>query len=278
MPELPEVETTKNGVSPHVKSKSVAEVIVRQPKLRWPVPSELPMLLSEAILSTVRRRAKYLLLDFTGVNPDNGTGTLMIHLGMSGSLRIVGNKTPAQKHDHFDLVFADGTTLRYCDPRRFGCVLWLGDEPEQHKLLSGLGPEPLSDVFNADYLWQRSRNKKVAVKQLVMDQKVVVGIGNIYATEALFDAGIKPDKAAGKISKEQYKKFVSASKLILEKAIQQGGTTLKDFVGGDGKPGYFKQELRAYGRAGQPCVTCKTPLEEIKLSNRASVYCSQCQK
>ncbi len=285
MPELPEVETTKNGVSPHIKSKTVSKVIVRQPRLRWPIPLELPEILVNASLLEVKRRAKYLLMDFTdtnsGANPstksDTDSGALMIHLGMSGSLRIVEKDTPILKHDHVDIIFHDNTTLRYCDPRRFGCILWLGPEPEKHKLLSNLGPEPLSEQFDTNHLWQLSRTKKTTVKQFIMDQKIVVGIGNIYATEALFTAGIKPNKPAGKVTRAQYEKFVYATKQILEHAIKQGGTTLRDFVGGDGKPGYFKQELQAYGRAKQPCVICETPLNEIKLNNRASVFCPHCQ-
>lgn len=273
MPELPEVETTKNGVRPHVLNKVVSKVVVRQPSLRWPVPSDLAQLINNATLKNVERRAKYLLCHFEGVHE----GTVMIHLGMSGNLRIVASDAPVQKHDHVDIVFQDGTTLRYCDPRRFGCVLWLGEKPYEHSLLSGLGPEPLTDEFNADYLWQLSRNKKTAVKQFVMDQKVVTGIGNIYATEALFTAGIRPNKEAGKVSKASYDKFVQASKTILERAIAQGGTTLKDFVGGDGKPGYFAQQLLVYGKKGEECPKCASVLKEIKLSNRSSVYCPKCQ-
>lgn len=274
MPELPEVETTKSGIEPHLINKSVSQVVIRQPKLRWPITENLESILENATLQKVTRRAKYLLLHFCG----STNGTLMVHLGMSGSLRVVLDNAPAQKHDHADFIFNDNTVLRYCDPRRFGCILWLGEHPFDNALLASLGPEPLSDEFNTEHLWQLSRGKVTAVKKFVMDQKIVVGIGNIYATEALFSAGIRPDKPAGKVSKNQYQKFVSASKLILENAIHQGGTTLKDFVGGDGKPGYFAQELIAYGRAGKPCITCETPLEEMKLNNRASVFCPKCQK
>lgn len=288
MPELPEVETTKNGVLPHVQNKAVQNVIIRQHQLRWPIPDDLPEIIVGATLENIERRAKYLLCHFEGVHFEgvhfkdshfegSQSGTVMIHLGMSGNLRVVGSKEPVQKHDHVDFVFQDGTTLRYCDPRRFGSILWLGEKPQEHKLLSGLGPEPLTEEFNAEYLWQLSRNKKMAVKQFVMDQKIVTGIGNIYATEALFTAGIRPDKPAGKVSKASYGKFVAAAKTILEKAITQGGTTLKDFVGGDGKPGYFAQELLVYGRKGKPCPVCETPLKEVKLSNRTSAYCPECQ-
>ncbi|MCY7295762.1 bifunctional DNA-formamidopyrimidine glycosylase/DNA-(apurinic or apyrimidinic site) lyase [Alteromonas sp. a30] len=275
MPELPEVETTKRGIEPHLTSKHVSHVIVRQPKLRWPITDNLESILDGARLNTVERRAKYLLLTF---EKEGTAGALMIHLGMSGNLRVIQDDAAPQKHDHLDIVFEDETTLRYCDPRRFGCVLWLGENPLSHNLLAHLGPEPLSESFNTDYLWQRSRGKSSAVKKFVMDQKVVVGIGNIYATEALFSAGIRPDKPASKVTKAQYQKFVSAAKLILENAIHQGGTTLKDFIGGDGKPGYFAQELLTYGRAGLPCITCNTTLKDIKLNNRASVYCPKCQK
>lgn len=275
MPELPEVETTKNGIAPHITDQTVAGVTVRQPTLRWPVPAELPALLSESRLIRITRRAKYLLLLFSG---SGHQGTLLIHLGMSGSLRIVGPDSPLLKHDHVDIRFTNNVILRYCDPRRFGCILWLDGNPAEHKLLAHLGPEPLSDEFTGEYLWLLSRNKKVAVKQFVMDQKIVVGIGNIYATEALFTAGILPNKEAGKVSKRHYSLFAADAKRILQRSITQGGTTLRDFVGGDGKPGYFAQQLLVYGRKGEPCPTCDTTLREIKLSNRSSVFCPVCQK
>ena len=279
MPELPEVETTKNGVLPHVQHKTIQKVIIRQPQLRWPIPSDLPYRLNRAVLCDIQRRAKYLLCHFglAAASDDNKT-TLLIHLGMSGSLRVVDKNAIVHKHDHVDFVFVDGTTLRYRDPRRFGSILW-GDESDcEHTLLANLGLEPLTEEFCGEYLWSRSRQRRVAVKQFVMDQKIVTGIGNIYATEALFIAGIRPDKSCGKVSKADYNAFATAVKHILKRAIAQGGTTLRDFVGGDGKSGYFKQELLVYGRSGEPCTTCGSILKDIKISNRTSTYCGACQK
>lgn len=274
MPELPEVETTRRGIAPHILKQQISEVVVRQPSLRWPVPDNINTLLSGQTVSRIERRAKYLLIHFN----NNDDQALLVHLGMSGSLRIVQQNDVLLKHDHVDIVFNSGLVLRYSDPRRFGCILWLDSTPLAHKLLQHLGPEPLSEAFSADYLWQRSRGKNIAVKQFVMDQKVVTGIGNIYATEALFTAGVHPNRAAGKVSKARYALFVEEAKRILERSIRQGGTTLRDFVGGDGKPGYFAQQLLVYGRKGEPCPTCDTPLKEIRLSNRSSVFCPQCQK
>lgn len=275
MPELPEVETTKNGIAPHILNRVVTGVTVRHPTLRWPIPKELDKILKNCQLTHITRRAKYLLLSFSH---SNRQGTLLVHLGMSGSLRIVDATSPLLKHDHVDIAFSDNVILRYCDPRRFGCILWLDTAPDEHKLLAHLGPEPLSDSFSGEYLWQASRNKKVQVKQFVMDQKVVVGIGNIYASEALFTAGVRPSKEAGKVSKRSYELFAEEAKRILQRSITQGGTTLRDFVGGDGKPGYFAQQLLVYGRKGKPCPSCQSKLQEIKISNRSSVFCPVCQR
>lgn len=274
MPELPEVETTRRGITPHILNKHIVQTSIRQPSLRWPVTEELPDILLNKTVTAVERRAKYLLLYIE----NSKENALLIHLGMSGSLRICKQNDPVLKHDHVDIVFADGLILRYSDPRRFGCILWLDVPPYEHKLLSHLGPEPLSEDFNADYLWQRSRGKQLAVKQFVMDQKVVTGIGNIYATEALFTARVHPNKPAGKVSMTKYALFVEEAKRILQRSITQGGTTLRDFVGGDGKPGYFAQQLLVYGRKGEECPTCETILKEIRLSNRSSVFCPNCQK
>lgn len=274
MPELPEVETTKRGIAPHIENNQVTQVIVRNGKLRWPIPNDLAQTLTGKRLTSVTRRAKYLLCYFD----DNPTAALMIHLGMSGSLRICAPNEAPLKHDHVDICFSNGNALRYSDPRRFGCILWLDVPPEQHSLLNHLGLEPLVNEFNGDYLWELSRNKQVAVKQFVMDQKIVTGIGNIYASEALFMAGIRPTRPAGKVSKAKYQVFAEAAKMILERSITQGGTTLRDFVGGDGKPGYFAQQLLVYGKKGKPCPTCETPLKEVRLSNRSSVFCPECQK
>ena len=218
----------------------------------------------------MERRAKYLLFR-------TGAGTFMVHLGMSGSLRVVAPNEPAAFHDHIDLVLSGGTCLRYNDPRRFGSFHWLGQEPG-HPLLDHLGPEPLDDIFTGAYLYGLSRGRKGPVKNFLMDGKVVVGVGNIYANEALFLSGIRPDRAAGRVGQTRYERLAENVKLVLTSAIEQGGTTLRDFVGGDGKPGYFAQQLYVYGRAGEPCKTCSTPLREIRLGQRSSVYCVTCQR
>jgi len=235
MPELPEVETTRRGIEPHCAGRVVKRVTVRESRLRWPVPENLEKVLKGASIDSVDRRAKYLLLR-------TRHGTLMIHLGMSGSLRIVDPGTPVAKHDHIDVLLAGGVCLRYNDPRRFGSFHWLGPD-EQSSLLDNLGPEPLSPDFNGAYLYRLSRGRKAAVKTFIMDGKVVVGVGNIYASEALFLAGIRPDRAAGRVSKASYERLCENIKRVLTSAIEQGGTTLRDFVGGDGKPGYFAQQL-----------------------------------
>lgn len=271
MPELPEVETTRRGIAPYVEKQDVRELIVREPRLRWPIAASLPQQLRGAELQTVERRAKYLLFAFD-------RGTLLVHLGMSGSLRIVAPDAAAGKHDHVDVLFANERMLRLTDPRRFGAFLWLGDQPQQHPLLSGLGPEPLSAECTGVWLYQRSRGKKLAVKQFIMDQKVIVGVGNIYANEVLFAAGIRPTTPAGKISLARYETLATAIRSILAQAIAQGGTTLRDFVGGDGKPGYFQQQLHVYGRAGLSCTCCGRLLTEVRLSGRSSVYCRHCQR
>lgn len=279
MPELPEVETTRRGIAPHIEGHRIQEIIVREPRLRWPVPDNINRILSGKIIRQVKRRAKYLLLD-------TGSGHLILHLGMSGSLRVLKTDTPPEKHDHIDILFTDGQRLRYTDPRRFGAVLWSEKPLHEHKLLKNLGPEPLDSEFTTPFttpftterLYQMSRGKSQSVKIFIMDNKVVVGVGNIYASEALFKAGIRPDQACGKISRNRYKLLVESIKQTLQKAIEQGGTTLRDFVGGDGKPGYFQQELAVYGRAGQPCLTCGKIIQEIKLGNRSSCYCSNCQR
>ncbi|WP_299733419.1 bifunctional DNA-formamidopyrimidine glycosylase/DNA-(apurinic or apyrimidinic site) lyase [uncultured Endozoicomonas sp.] len=271
MPELPEVETTRRGIEPYIEGHNVAEVVVRDSRLRWPVPENINQILKGKTILSVKRRAKYLLLD-------TGSGHLIIHLGMSGSLRVMTEDAPVGKHDHIDIIFTNGQKLRYTDPRRFGAVLWTEAPIYEHKLLSHLGPEPLDGEFTAQRLFLLSRKKSQAVKTFIMDNKVVVGVGNIYASEALFKAGIRPDTPCGKVSKQRYERLTDAIIETLAKAIEQGGTTLKDFVGGDGKPGYFKQELAVYGRAGQPCLNCGKPIQEIKLGNRSSCFCSKCQR
>jgi formamidopyrimidine-DNA glycosylase len=271
MPELPEVETTRRGITPHIIRQNIQRIIVRQPKLRWPIPEDLPQLLANALLLNIERRAKYLLLEFD-------TGFILIHLGMSGSLRIIDKNIPAEKHDHIDFVFHNNKALRLTDPRRFGSVLWLGNSPYCHALLNKLGPEPFSDTFNGNYLYQLSRGKKLVVKQFIMNQEVVTGVGNIYANESLYLSGIRPSLAAGQISRKRYQILSKHIKKILEQAIAQGGTTLRNFVGGNGKPGYFKQQLNVYGRSGLPCPNCKQLLKEIRISNRSTVFCKNCQK
>jgi formamidopyrimidine-DNA glycosylase len=270
MPELPEVETTRRGIEPHVIGKTITQVLVRQANLRWPVSPELSQVLTGDRIARVERRAKYLLFSAT-------SGQMMIHLGMSGSLRIVKQSTELKKHDHIDIVFDDGSVLRYHDPRRFGSVFWL-PEPGSHELLAELGPEPLSSDFDGQYLYERSRGRKVAVKLFVMNSKVVVGVGNIYANEALFSSGIRPDRPAGKISRQRYDRLAECIKQVLTDAIASGGTTLRDFVREDGSPGYFKQQLAVYGRGGEDCVSCARTLRETRLGNRTTVHCSNCQR
>ncbi|MCW8329576.1 bifunctional DNA-formamidopyrimidine glycosylase/DNA-(apurinic or apyrimidinic site) lyase [Photobacterium sp. SDRW27] len=269
MPELPEVEVSRLGISPHVVGHRVEKIIVRNPKLRWPVPEEIRHIEGQMI-RRIRRRAKYLLLE-------TDIGYAIVHLGMSGSLRVLPASAPPEKHDHVDLVLSSGEMLRYNDPRRFGAWLW---QPLDglHAVLSKLGPEPLSEDFNAAYLLDKAKGKRTAIKQFIMDNHVVVGVGNIYANESLFSAGIHPKRAAGKISSQRMKELVSEIKAVLAFAIEQGGTTLKDFKNADGKPGYFAQELQVYGKGGEPCPRCDKALSEMKIGQRATVYCSECQK
>ena len=271
MPELPEVETTCRGIAPRITDQTVAKVIVRQSKLRWPIPKNLNRKIKGQVIQHVSRRGKYLLLT-------TAAGTVIMHLGMSGSLRIVDCKTSPEKHDHFDIVFENGQCLRLRDPRRFGAVLFTTDDPGQHKLLANLGPEPLENDFNPEYLFNKSRKRSLSIKSFIMDSKVVVGVGNIYASESLFKAGIHPKKAAGKVSKEKFCLLVKAIKSVLKAAIKSGGTTLKDFTSSDGKPGYFQQSLNVYGRKGLPCPTCGKAITHSVIGQRATYYCTQCQK
>ena len=271
MPELPEVETVRRGIEGPLRNQQISRMIIRDPRLRWPVDDALPTQIASATVSGVSRRAKYLLVE-------TDRGRLMVHLGMSGRLYFVPAGTPAGVHDHIDWELANGQALRYTDPRRFGSVHWLLPESSGHALLDHLGPEPLSEDFTGELLYQRSRKRSSAVKTFIMDGRIVVGVGNIYANEALFRAGIHPKLAAGKVSCPRYEKLASEIKLVLSEAIAQGGTTLKDFLGGDGKPGYFKQELSVYGRGGLHCLRCDTLLKEIRLGQRATVFCPSCQK
>ncbi|HFE32488.1 MAG TPA: bifunctional DNA-formamidopyrimidine glycosylase/DNA-(apurinic or apyrimidinic site) lyase [Gammaproteobacteria bacterium] len=271
MPELPEVETTRRGITPHIEGQRVSEVVVRQPRLRWPVPVRLKTALCGQRIDTVRRRGKYLLLE-------SAAGTVILHLGMSGSLHVVAAGLPAGKHDHVDIVFANGRCLRLRDPRRFGAVLWTTRPAQGHKLLQALGPEPLSDGFDTDYLFQASRGRRVSIKAFIMDSKVVVGVGNIYASESLFMAGIHPKTAAGRVGWARYGRLVAAIKQVLDEAIAQGGTTLRDFTNSEGKPGYFQQQLRVYGRTGEDCLSCGGRIRSLQLGQRNTFYCPQCQR
>ena len=277
MPELPEVETTRRGLAPHLVGRRIAAVTLRRPDLRWPIPPQVARLLPGQRIEAVRRRAKYLLLD-------TEAGSALLHLGMSGSLRVLPARTPVTTHDHVDFALeaarggGGARVLRFNDPRRFGCLLW---QPpgETHELLRGLGPEPLGDAaFNGDYLYARSRGRKAPVKVFLMDQKIVVGVGNIYAAEALFAAGISPLRPAGQVSLARYRALAAAVQSILAAAIARGGTTLRDFISPDGAPGYFEQELAAYGRGGEPCARCGRPLKSAAIGQRATAWCGHCQR
>lgn len=270
MPELPEVETTRRGIAPYCSGQKIQRLLVREPRLRWPVPGDLPQRLAGQPILDLERRAKYLLFR-------TAPGSLLVHLGMSGSLRVVPSQEQPGKHDHIDILLHSGFALRYNDPRRFGCFLWLQPD-EQHPLLSHLGPEPLSSDFDGDLLYRLSRGRKGPVKNFIMDGKVVVGIGNIYANEVLFLAGIDPRRSAGRISPGRYQRLAQYIKQVLTSAIEQGGTTLRDFVGGDGKPGYFAQQLYVYGRGGAACKHCASPLREVRLGQRTTVFCVACQR
>lgn len=274
MPELPEVETTRLGILPHIENQRVSRVVLRQRQLRWPISAKLESDLAGQLIRHVARRGKYLLLA-------TDVGTLIIHLGMSGSLRIVDgalNTHPPGKHDHVDIEFGNALILRFTDPRRFGCVLWQTGPVAEHPLLRALGPEPLEELFDADYLHARSRGRSAPVKAFIMDSRIVVGVGNIYANEALFMAGISPRRAAGKIARARYVLLVASIRKVLSDAIAVGGTTLRDFTNSSGEPGYFKQSLRVYGRGGLPCLQCQYDLTEIRLGQRSTVYCTHCQK
>jgi len=271
MPELPEVETTRRGIEPHICGQKIQRLIVRQPRLRWPVPEQLARRIKHALITQLSRRGKYLLIS-------TDTGTLIIHLGMSGSLCVVKGNAHPGLHDHIDLLLENGARLRFRDPRRFGAWLWTDKPPETHPLLYRLGPEPLSNAFNADYFHSLSRGRKLAIKSLLMDSHAVAGVGNIYANEALFLAGIHPARAAGRISQRRYDQLVSALKRLLSAAIRQGGTTLRDFTSGEGKPGYFRQSLNVYAQQGKPCPICTTPIRETRTAQRSTFYCPHCQR
>ena len=308
MPELPEVETTLRGIAPHLQGEVVSDIVIRNASLRWPIPKDLPKLLCGHTVRGLQRRAKYILVTFDH-------GTLILHLGMSGSLRILPHGTPPEKHDHFDLVLGNGELMRLRDPRRFGAVLWHAGEVAEHVLLAHLGPEPLATnsllppcrgkvgmgvetmstnvstptlalplhgggnvVFDADYLYQAMRKRSAPIKLAIMDSQLVVGVGNIYANEALFRAGIKPQLAANKVSRARCERLVQTIKEVLREAIKQGGSSLRDFIHSDGSSGYFQQHYFVYSRKDEACKQCRTLIKHIKQGQRSSFYCPQCQK
>ena len=271
MPELPEVETTRRGIEPWLTGAVIRAVTVRDPRLRWPVPADLDVRLRDRTVTAVDRRAKYLLLRVDG-------DTLLIHLGMSGSLSIVAPETPPGPHAHVDVAVGGARVLRYTDPRRFGSMHLADGDGSSHPLLRGLGPEPFGDAFTGDWLYRRSRGRRQAVKAFVMDAATVVGVGNIYAAEALYQAGIHPARAAGRVGRGRYRSLAAAVRQVLNDAIEAGGTTLRDFVGGGGKPGYFRQSLQVYGRAGEPCPGCGRPLRLARIGQRSTCYCPRCQR
>jgi formamidopyrimidine-DNA glycosylase len=271
MPELPEVETTRRGIAPSLEGRRIARVVVRERRLRWPVPRGLEKRLEGRRVTGVRRRAKYLLIDTDG-------GTLIAHLGMSGSLRVLGRDAPPLAHDHVDLVLDSGRCLRFNDPRRFGCLLWAGAHPERHPLLAALGPEPLEPGFDGDTLWRKARGRRVAIKQFIMNAAVVVGVGNIYASEALFRAGIRPGTPAHRVSRARMQALAATIREVLGEAIRVGGTTLRDYVNPDGMPGYFRQRLFVYERTGEPCRRCATPIRRVVQGQRSTYWCPTCQR
>lgn len=271
MPELPEVETTRRGIAPWLTGHRLAGVEVRDGRLRWPVPADLPRALAGATVTAVDRRAKYLLLR-------TDRGTALLHLGMTGSLRVIPDGRAPGPWDHVDLVRDDGLRIRFTDPRRFGSIHWTAGDPAQHPLLAGLGPEPLESAFDGPYLARQSRQRKVATKAHIMNARVVVGVGNIYASESLYRAGIHPHRPAGRVGAPRLAALVEAIKAVLGESIRAGGTTLRDFYGGDGRPGYFAQRLQVYDREGQDCLKCGTAIRQQVIGQRSSYYCPRCQR
>lgn len=271
MPELPEVETTLRGLERPLQGRSIVRVEVRNAALRWPVPPNLDALLRGRAVRSLSRRAKYLLLHFDH-------GTLILHLGMSGRLCHLAEDTPPGKHDHVDLHLDNGALVRLCDPRRFGAVLWTADDPQQHPLLARLGPEPLQEAFSGDWLYRQTRNRQAAIKQVLMDSHLVVGVGNIYASESLFRARISPRRAANKVSRARCERLVQEIRHTLQDAIAAGGSSLRDFFGADGNPGYFQQQYFVYGRTGEPCRVCGTAIVNLRQGQRSTFYCPSCQR
>jgi formamidopyrimidine-DNA glycosylase len=278
MPELPEVEITRRGLLP-LLNQTVSNVVIRNASMRWPIPAHLPQTLVNQKLIALNRRAKYILADFAANSGDEKySGTLLLHLGMSGRLSLLDRNYPPEKHDHFDIAFADGRVLRLRDPRRFGAVLWAGANPNEHALLAALGPEPLEASFNAKHLFDGIRSRSAAIKVAIMDAHLVVGVGNIYASESLFRARIHPETPAQKLTIKQCEKLVHEIKTTLNDALNAGGSSLKDFFGADGNPGYFQQEYFVYGRTNEPCKVCSKPIQNIRLGQRSTFYCKHCQK
>lgn len=271
MPELPEVETTRRGIEASVVGHAIERIVVREPRLRWPIPRNLPQLAAGQHVKQLRRRAKYLIFDLD-------RGSMILHLGMSGSLRVLPGSTAHATHDHVDIVMDTGQCLRFNDPRRFGSLLWTELDPLHHPLLKSLAPEPLSDDFNGEYLAKAAKGRRVAIKQLIMNGQVVVGVGNIYASEALFRAGIRPRRAAGRLKRPEFDALVKAIKAALQDAIREGGTTLRDYINPEGMPGYFRQKLFVYERSSDPCRVCKTPIKHFVQGQRSTYFCPQCQK
>ncbi|MET1218511.1 MAG: bifunctional DNA-formamidopyrimidine glycosylase/DNA-(apurinic or apyrimidinic site) lyase [Glaciecola sp.] len=270
MPELPEVEVSRLGIEPKITGATIAKIILRTPKLRWDIPADV-VLAEGQVIRSVTRRAKYIF-----INTD--VGSLILHLGMTGYLRVFDQHTPVVKHDHVDIVLTNGECLRFNDARKFGALLWQGKDEAQHALLNKLGPEPLTDDFHDKVLFERSRGRSATVKQFIMDNHIVVGVGNIYANEALFMSGIHPKRSAGKISLKRYQALTRNIKIVLAAAIEQGGTTLQDFSNVDGSPGYFRIHLNVYGRTGKPCRVCKSPIKSVMLGQRNTFYCASCQR
>ena len=270
MPELPEVETVRRGLSLQLTGTYIRKIIVRQRQLRYPVDKGLQRKIKGQCIKAIERRAKYLLIKLE-------YGCLICHLGMSGSLHILDNAQAAGPHDHIDIYVDDQRIVRFCDPRKFGSLLWTTKDPMQHKLLRYLGPEPLAGDFNGEYLYKLSQGRKLAVKNFLMDSRVVVGVGNIYANEALFKARVHPARAAGKIARRRYESIVEAVRTTLRSAIRKGGTTLRNFVAEDGKPGYFKQALNVYQRTGEACTSCQAPIRRRYIGQRSTFYCPRCQ-
>lgn len=273
MPELPEVETVRRGVEPHVLGRRIVRAVVREARLRWPVPPEFAAFVENRRITATARRGKYLLLSL-----DEAGDRLIVHLGMSGRLFVLGQGEPLRKHDHLDLELDGGVVLRYHDPRRFGAVLPWPAAQATHPLMETMGPEPFSADFHGEYLFERSRGKTAAVKTFLMDGGVVVGAGNIYAAESLFRAGIRPNRPAGKVTRVEYARLAERVREVLAEAVVQGGTTLRDFAGANGESGYFQQELYVYGRAGEPCRVCGGTIRLLRLGNRQSCYCPRCQR